>query len=242
MGVRSLRPRGRPDTACSGLERIGEPRPLPPNGDIVSAVNLPGERPLWADREDPRAPTPSHEISAVEGSARSLRSLFEQHYAPVWHLLRRFGVESPQLDDAAQEVFWVAARRLGDIREGSERAFLYGVALRVASNETRRRKNAPLRAEPEEVARLVDPSPSPHEHLEQRRARQLLDVALDRLPLELRTVFVLAELEQLEVREIAELEEIPLGTANSRLRRAREEFAAIAKRIRAALAGRGGPV
>jgi len=63
---------------------------------------------------------------------------------------------------------------------------------------------------------------------------------LARMPLELRTVFVLFELEGLEVRAIAELEGLPVGTASSRLRRAREEFSAIARRVRASLDARGG--
>ena len=58
--------------------------------------------------------------------------------------------------------------------------------------------------------------------------------------MDLRTVFVLHELEGLEVRQIAEIEEIPVGTASSRLRRARETFSAIAKRVRAGLISCGG--
>jgi RNA polymerase sigma-70 factor (ECF subfamily) len=190
----------------------------------------------------PRAQT----LQADQAPARSgagqpcdLRTLFDRHYASVWRLLRRFGVLPAQLDDAAQEVFWVAARRMSDLQSGREMAFLYGVALRVASNEVRRRKSAPV-GDQDDLAAIVDPQPSPEECLDQRRARALLDQVLDRMPLELRTVFVLFELEGLEVREIAELEALPLGTASSRLRRAREEFSAIAKRINAALAARGG--
>ena len=59
------------------------------------------------------------------------------------------------------------------------------------------------------------------------------------MPLDLRTVFVLAELEEMEVRELAGVLEIPVGTAASRLRRAREEFSAIARRLRAAWAREG---
>ena len=57
--------------------------------------------------------------------------------------------------------------------------------------------------------------------------------------MELRTVLVLFELEGLEIRAIAELEQIPVGTASSRLRRAREEFSALARRLRASLTARG---
>jgi RNA polymerase sigma-70 factor (ECF subfamily) len=154
--------------------------------------------------------------------------------------LRRLGVPIAQLDDATQEVFWVAARRLSDIEHGSEHPFLYGVALRIASNELRRMKSAMQIAELELVHTIVHDGPSPEEHLEQRQARELLDEVLVQLPLELRTVFVLFELEGMEVRQIAELQAIPLGTAGSRLRRAREEFSAITRRVRARLHTAGG--
>lgn len=182
------------------------------------------------------------EVSAAAEPARDVRGLFQTHYAAVWRLLRRFGVPLAQLDDAAQEVFWVAARRFADIEAGREKAFLYGVALRVASNELRRSQLSAELTRPlghlEHV--LADVAPSPEESLEQRRALLLLDAALQKLPLELRSVLVLFELEGLEVSKIAEIEGIPLGTASSRLRRAREEFSAVAKRLRAALSHEGG--
>ena len=182
-----------------------------------------------AAREEPATVDPE--------PARDVRSLFQTHYASVWRLLRRFGVPIAQLDDAAQEVFWVAARRFADIEAGREKAFLYGVALRVASNELRRSQASAELTRPLGDLELVlaDLAPSPEESLDQRRALLLLDAALRQLPLELRTVLVLFELEGLEVSKIAEIEGIPLGTASSRLRRAREEFSAVAKRLRAAL-------
>jgi DNA-directed RNA polymerase specialized sigma24 family protein len=62
---------------------------------------------------------PAPEI-AVKTEALDLRALFEKHYASIWRLLRRLGVPQSQLDDATQEVFWVAARRLSDIETGRE--------------------------------------------------------------------------------------------------------------------------
>jgi len=164
----------------------------------------------------------------------NLRTLFECHYGSIWRLLRRLGVRQAHLDDAAQEVFWVAARRLADIIPGREHSFLYGVALRVASAHTRREAAMPG-CDSEPFPRLVDPRPSPEEQLQNRQARGMLDEVLRRLSMELRTVFVLHELEEIEVRQIAQIEGIPVGTVSSRLRRAREEFSAIAKRLRAAL-------
>ena len=172
-------------------------------------------------------------------SALDLRELFDRNHASVWRLLRRLGVPPAQIDDAAQEVFWVATRRLADIKPDRERAFLYGVALRVAADDARRRRATPPLSEPEVLSRIVDDTPGPEEQFQQREARELLDVVLQRMPIELRTAFVLAELEGLEVRDIAALEGLPVGTASSRLRRAREEFGAITHRVRAELMARG---
>jgi len=177
---------------------------------------------------------PAHPLAGA-GPALDLRALFATHHASIWRLLRRLGVPAAQIDDAVQEVFWVVARKLAQIEPGKQHAFLYGVALRVAASEVRRHSNSPARGESAEMERLVDERPSPEEALEQARARALLDSVLDRLPLELRSVLVLFELEGLDVRAIAEIEAIPVGTVGSRLRRAREEFSAAAKRLRAAL-------
>ena len=172
--------------------------------------------------------------------APRLRAMLDAHYGAIWRLLRRFGVSEEQLDDAAQEVFWVAARRLDAIASESEHAFLYGVALRVASDERRRKQRRLEICDDDRLARTHDAGPSPEEQIDDRRARELLDDVLDQMPHELRTVFILFELEGLEVRAIADVVGVPMGTASSRLRRAREEFSAIAKRVRAKLGFDGG--
>jgi RNA polymerase sigma-70 factor (ECF subfamily) len=178
--------------------------------------------------------------SGTKREPSGLRPLFDAHYPSIWQLLRRLGVRQAQLDDAAQEVFWVAARRLGDIKPGSEHSFLYGVALRVASQEVRRQAAAMPLSALEHGPPLADERPWADEQLADKQARLLLDEALAALPLDLRAVLVLHELEGLDVPQIAEIETIPVGTASSRLRRAREEFSAIAKRMRARLEARGG--
>jgi RNA polymerase sigma-70 factor (ECF subfamily) len=67
-------------------------------------------------------------------------------------------------------------------------------------------------------------APTTEQLLDQKRARELLDELFDALDDDLREVLVLQEGEGVSLSEIAELLEIPLGTAASRLRRAREEF------------------
>lgn len=177
---------------------------------------------------------------ALAGTARDLESLFRAHYASIWRLLRRLGVQHAQLDDAAQEVFWIAARRFSDIVVGREHAFLYGVALRVAAQESRKQRAAGALTDPDAIPTLADGLPSPEADLAQKQARKLLDSVLDGLAPELRAVFVLFELEGLELSQIAAVQEIPIGTVSSRLRRAREEFSALSKRLRATLAAQEG--
>jgi len=166
-----------------------------------------------------------------EQQARLARLVTDQ-FPFVWRLLRRIGVPASDADDAAQQVFIAVSQRLRDIRPDAERAFLFSTALHVGSRarRNRARKREDLGVELDEQ---VDSTPSQEELLDRRRAREVLDAMLEEMPLELRVVFVLYEIEQLTSVEIAELIEVPVGTVASRLRRAREDFAARVARAEA---------
>jgi RNA polymerase sigma-70 factor, ECF subfamily len=169
---------------------------------------------------------------ALTGGAERSRALVLAHFDFVWRLLRRLGLPEPAVDDAAQQVFIVASRRLAEIPLGSERTFLYGTALRTAATW---RRDSRRRARWEEAAttEAISGAPNPHEELERRQALALLDAILRRLEYPLREVFVLCEIEELTMQEVAVLVGIPMGTVASRLRRARREFALQVRRLRA---------
>lgn len=150
-----------------------------------------------------------------------ITAIVREYHAFVWRLLLRLGVPSRSAEDATQQVFMVAIRRVSEIAEGSEKSFLFGTALRVASDERRSAKNREL---PGDLPEGADLAPSPEENAEAGRRRGILQDALLSMPLELRTVFVLFELEQMTKSEVSELLNLPVGTAVSRLRRARELF------------------
>jgi RNA polymerase sigma-70 factor, ECF subfamily len=157
----------------------------------------------------------------------------------VWRVLRRLGMAESDADDAAQQVFVVAAKRLADIELGSERAFLFSTAMNVAAHA--RRSHERRREVPDvELEERRDSVPGLEEILDRRRAREMLDELLAAMPLELRVVFVLYEVEELTMAEIAKLVELPPGTVASRLRRAREDFAARLARLEAKMKYRGG--
>lgn len=172
---------------------------------------------------------------ATVTSPDRLTTLFHEHFDLVWRTVRRLGVSPEAIDDAAQEVFVIASRRLASIEHGKERAFLYGTAVRVASTARRtrsRRRQADL---PDDARDPADPAPAADELVDRKRARELLDELVARLPDDTRPVFVLYELEGLTMDQIATCLDVPPGTVASRLRRAREVFqAAVAKLDRGA--------
>jgi RNA polymerase sigma-70 factor (ECF subfamily) len=159
-------------------------------------------------------------------------------YRLIWRLLRRLGVHEHAVDDAAQQVFLVAAERLADIAPASERSFAFGTALRVAQSLRRKHSREEASADADLSASSL---PGPDELSDQRRTRERLDRIIEQLPLDLRTVFILFELEGLSSPQIAELVEAPLGTVASRLRRARERFAVLVSEERASGGLRQGP-
>lgn len=165
--------------------------------------------------------TDTEERPAWNVDAR-LRQMMDLHHDFLWRLLRRLGVPEAAVDDATQRVWIVVARRLGDIVAGGERAYLCGVAMRVAANERRSRTRS--REVPWNDQERVGHDPLPDEQFAARRARELVDTILDTLPLDLRAPFVLFEVEELTQAEIASMLAIPVGTVASRLRRAREIF------------------
>ena len=156
--------------------------------------------------------------------------LVHRHLDFVWRALRRLGLSASDADDASQQVFMIAARQLAEIPPGKERAFLYGTARRIAANARRARLRR--REAPSELADELEAFGSqPDERVELERAAALLDDLLEHLPDELRRVLVLAEVEEATVPAIAELEAIPVGTAASRLRRARAAFETLLARV-----------
>lgn len=154
-----------------------------------------------------------------------LATMLTAHFDAVWRAGRRAGLSSPQAEENAQEAFAVCARKLDQIEVGRERAFLLGVAVRLAHNARR------LVASQLELVRFdtqdnetVDGKPLAEELLARKEQLELLDRILRSLSETFREVLTLYEIHDLTLAEIATALGIPEGTAASRLRRAREEF------------------
>ncbi len=154
-------------------------------------------------------------------------TIYQQYFDFVWAMTLRLGVSRAATDDVVQEIFMVIHARLGTLREpASLRSWIYGIVRRTVSDHHRtQRTRAAFGATLAAEADLRQSSPqTPLDLTEQSDQVKLLQSVLDELDPAKREVFVLAELEELSVPEIAEALEIPLNTAYSRLRLAREAF------------------
>ncbi|HEX2735031.1 MAG TPA: RNA polymerase sigma factor [Polyangiaceae bacterium] len=132
--------------------------------------------------------------------------------------LRYFGVPERDVPDIAQEVLIVVHRKLPEFEQRSSvRTWLYRICQRAASDY---RKKASVRHERVQ-SEFAEPAPSELGGVAQLEARSQLLHALDRLDGDKRDVFVLYEIEGLEMKRVAEVLECPLQTAYSRLHAAR---------------------
>jgi RNA polymerase sigma-70 factor (ECF subfamily) len=157
----------------------------------------------------------------AESAATQIAALYREHLTFVWRGLRRLGVHESSIDDAVQDVFLVAHRKLHEFEgRSSHRSWLFGIALRVA----REHRRMDSRMQLEEPAPAVSLSPAPDEEVEQRRRVRLLDELLSHLSDEQREVFVMAEIEGFSAPEIADSLGIGVNTVYSRLRLGRERF------------------
>lgn len=152
-----------------------------------------------------------------------LRQLVDSHVQLVARILRNAGTADADIDDDVQRVFIALSNRLEDVRVGAEKSFLVQTALHTAAHarRTAARRRETLTDSPPEIS---DHAAGPEEMTAQRQVRRTLDGILNAMDPDLRSVFVLFEIEGMTTTEIASILEIPSGTVASRLRRARGEF------------------
>ncbi|MDF2693620.1 MAG: polymerase sigma factor RpoE [Labilithrix sp.] len=176
---------------------------------------------------------PFGSTDAPESTVRMVRSedertnarverLIHEHYEFVWRSARRLGVRSADLDDVVQEVFVVAARRIDEITH--ELGFLFRACMHAASHSRRSVQRRREVLDDDRVAVELDRRGDPEENAATAEARAQLQALLEEMPEDLRAVFLLFELEQFTMSEIADTLKLPAGTVASRLRRAREMF------------------
>ena len=162
----------------------------------------------------------SPQVAELPGKT-SVAELFRELAPFVWRALRRLGVADRDVDDMCQEVFVVIHRKLPEFEgRSSIRTWVYGICVRTAS-DYRNRARVKRETLPDEMPEQQSLSDA-HEDLARHQARALLDRVLDELDQDKRAVFVLYEIEELSMNDVAEAVSCPVQTAYSRLHAARK--------------------
>ena len=147
--------------------------------------------------------------------------VYTAHAAFVWRTVRRLGVHPADVPDAAQEVFLVVHRKLAEFEGRSLlTTWLFSICLKVAKDVRGRRQRR--REDGEDQLAAVTADAAQVDVVAGKQARAVLERALERLDDDKRSVFVLFELEQLPMNEVAQMLKCPAQTAYARLYAARE--------------------
>ena len=154
------------------------------------------------------------------GDSAALGALFDRYHEAVFRLVSRLIRSEPhEIDDLVQMTFleaWRSAKKYSG--RGAVKSFLFGVAANTVRHHVRsarRRRDA--------YADWPEPSPAkqPDETAQQTEALERLAAALEELPIDLRTAYVLCDLEELPGVEAARVLGIRAGTLWRRLHDAR---------------------
>ena len=167
---------------------------------------------------------------AQQGDLDAFNTLILAYQDRVYNQAFRVLGEYQSADDATQEAFISAFKNIRSFRGGSFRAWLLRIVTNACYDELRRKKRRPTTPlEPEtedgEVMSsprwLADPSMTPSQQAEADELEHAIQHCINNLPLEFKTVVVMADLQGLDYAEVASAVRVPLGTVKSRLARAR---------------------
>jgi RNA polymerase sigma-70 factor (ECF subfamily) len=170
-------------------------------------------------------------------------SVYEDMVEYVWSAVCRMGVKGADADDVVQEVFTVVYRRLGEFEGRAQlKTWVYKIMVNLVQHYFRTHARNPGDRATDEGTEIhtleASQDRGPVGELERREALRVLDRLLAQLDDTKRVVFVLAEIEQMTLAEIAGIVAANVNTVASRLRSARRDFDKALSRFHAREFGR----
>ena len=161
----------------------------------------------------------------LAGDRNGFRVLVERHQGAVFAVVRAFLRDGQEAEDVAQDAFVSAFTHLSsfDPARGPFRAWLLAIARNRCRDVLRKHRPQPGATETVLVEDATRPTDDAHRRL---------DRALARLSPERQVAFLLVDVFQMPLEEVATIEGVPVGTVKSRASRAR---AALREELRACL-------
>jgi len=167
-------------------------------------------------------------LRAKDGDMEAFEILVKKYQKPVYALCRRMTGEHQSADDLSQETFIKAYISLQKFKDGkSFFSWIRKIALNNSLNYLKKRKREePLGIREITVTENLNSSPQelPQEQLLRNGMEVKFKEALEALPIDQKTVFILRVFENLSYKAIADLLNIPQGTVMSRLSRSRKKL------------------
>jgi RNA polymerase sigma-70 factor (ECF subfamily) len=175
---------------------------------------------------DPRPTDGELARAARAGDVASLGALLERYRAPLHAVALRI-VGHGNADDAVQETFVVALRRIGDLRDpDAVGGWLHAVLRNVCLMSLRRERVLELRADPVGAEEMPDLERSVEEVIDGLALRDWVWAALSSLPAPLQATAMLRWFGSYpSYAEIAAIMRVPVGTVRSRLSGAKRHLA-----------------
>ena len=173
---------------------------------------------------------PTMIASILGGEAQLFHELIRPYERSVYKMALSFLKNEAEAEDAAQEAFLKAYRNLSSFRgESKFGTWIISITLNEARSRLRRMKTMPMDSldEPPDEEGHVSPAllrdwrEIPSEALERREMRQVLQDAIESLPVIYREIFLLRDVEELSIAEAAEALQITVASVKVRLHRAR---------------------
>jgi RNA polymerase sigma-70 factor (ECF subfamily) len=162
-------------------------------------------------------------LIAVPDPERAFTDMYRREFPYVWKTLWRLGARSADREDLAHDVFATAYRHWDRYDPARPvRPWLFGIAYRVVLDFKRKRSNRG--AEALDALNLPDGARNAEDRLGDQQGLRLAAEALGALELDRRAVFIMHEIDERPIPEVAEALGIPINTAYSRLRLARRDF------------------
>lgn len=171
--------------------------------------------------------------NALKGDLDSFNQIVLEYQNLVYNQAYRIIGEPDAAEDAVQEAFISAYKKLHTYRGGSFKSWLLRIVSNACYDEFRRRKRQPVTPlypenqngnETESVSWLEDTEEKPEEFVLRNELSEAIQICLDRLEFEFRTIVVLVDLQGMDYASAAKVIDRPLGTVKSRLARARRNL------------------
>ncbi len=148
----------------------------------------------------------------------SFESVYEDHFDFIWSSARQLGVRTGAMDDVVLEIFKLIHAKLHVLRQPERvRSRLYGIVRQVVQSQLRAHERSGVVLKSDLAGRdeaRVEPA-------ERNQDVICLSNLLAELDAVKREVFVLAELHEMSVAEIADVLALPPDIVHSQLRTAR---------------------